>query len=115
MGVDSVVEGGGRSWWRRTWIGECVHGGGCEHRNRGADGALASEVDAAPVGEIDAVENVVIQKTAFRDVGVDGWGRNGGKVGIGKGSRFTRNRRLAFPLPTLVVGGAGCRGEIRRR
>lgn len=113
--MDSAVEDGGRSRRRRTWIGEALHGGGCEDRNGGADGALASKVDAAPVREVDAFENVVIQKRAFRDVGVDSRGSNAGrKIGIGKGSRFIRNRRLAFSLPTFVVGGAGCRGEIRR-
>lgn len=115
--VGCGVEGAGRSRWRRAWIGEALHGGGCEDGNGGADGALASKVDAAPVGEVDAVEDVVIQKRAFRDVGVDSGSRDGGrKVGVGKGSRISGSGRLAFIVrAAFVVGGAGGRrGGVRR-
>lgn len=97
------VEGAVRSRWRGAWVGEGVHGGGSEDGDGGADGALASKVDAAPVGEVDAVEDVVIQKRGFRDVGVDSGSRDGGrKDGVGKGSRVGGSARLA-------VGGAGGR------
>lgn len=121
VGLGGTVEGRRGRWRRGTWIGEALHRGGCEDGNGSADGALASKVDAAPVGEVDAVENVVIQEGGFRDVGVDGGSRDGGrKVGIGKGSRIVGRRRLALVVPIalllfllLLVGGP--RPTCRRR
>lgn len=116
--VCAVVCARSRSRRRGAWIREALHGGGSQDGDRCADGALPSKINAAPLGEVDAVENVVIQEDAFRDIGVDYRSRNGGrKVGVGKGSQMvavTRDRRLAAIVATVVVGGTERRGEIRR-